>query len=53
MNPLRFALEEARDALQMARNQSYAEMLLTNEEIRQCELAIASATKALADDEDA
>ena len=53
MNPLRFALEEAREALQKARNQSYAEMLLTGEEIRQCELAIQSASKALADDEEA
>ena len=56
MNAMRFAIMEARDALQMARNQSYCEMLLTGEEIRRCEYAIQSIDRALAaeaDDESA
>ena len=48
MNPMRGAMLDARDALQTARDQSYSEMLLTGEEIRQCELAIQSIDRALA-----
>lgn len=47
MNPMRPAMLEALDALKTARNQSYGEMLLTGEEIRQCELAIQSVQRVL------
>ncbi len=53
MNPMAHALNEARDALNAARDRNYSGLLMTGEEVRQCDAAIESIDAALAHDEEA
>lgn len=47
MNTMYLTLQEARDALDTAIKQNYIDMVMTGEEIRQCEHALQSIYKSL------
>jgi len=53
MNAMRFTLEEARDALQMAVEQNHYGRLMSGTEEHQCTQAIESIDKCLIDDDEA